>query len=611
MNGVSWYTAFLSFNGNASFLIIGFFCFIIQSGFGQDQKVADSLAKIYQQDTLEGTAKLKLLNDLSFNEVNDLGLSLKYAEELIALSKRENNNSSLANGYLQKGTKHRLTGDLEIALDAFFKSADIAMNAENIKTEGSAYLSIADVYSIMGNANNAENYYNKAIRLLRTANDSILLASALLNAGDEFFNRSKYYEALQKFEESGQIFEDVNYLVGTAYNLGNIGMVYAEQGKDVLAESNINEAIIILEELGDFYPISVYLTYMSDIYLRKDDFYTALGYTKRSLELAITHGLKEQISEANLQLSELYEQTGNLEESYKYYKDHIAYRDSINNIESVQQMADLRTNFEVSQKQIEVDLLNEQKKSQQVALIASVITGALIFLLAIGLYRRFIFIKKTNLIIESERNKAEILLLNILPEETAQELKEKGKVEAKKFDSVTVLFTDFKEFTKLAENVEPEQLIKSIDFYFKEFDAITTKYGLEKIKTIGDSYMCAGGLPTVNQTHASDVIHAAKEMIDMVGRVLDNQNDLIHFEIRVGVHTGPVVAGIVGIKKWQYDIWGDTVNIASRMESKSESGMVNMSETTYNEIKNEFSCECRGELEVKNHDPLKMYFLSY
>ncbi|MCK5469203.1 MAG: adenylate/guanylate cyclase domain-containing protein, partial [Cyclobacteriaceae bacterium] len=167
------------------------------------------------------------------------------------------------------------------------------------------------------------------------------------------------------------------------------------------------------------------------------------------------------------------------------------------------------------------------------------------------------------------------------------------------------------EFTKFAEYVEPEQLIKSIDFYFKEFDEITTKYGLEKIKTIGDAYMCAGGLPTENQTHARKVILAAKEMIELVNRELQTQDDLIHFEIRIGVHTGPLVAGIVGTKKWQYDIWGDTVNIASRMESNSESGMVNLSETTYYEIKDEFPCEYRGELEVKNHGPMKMYFLSH
>jgi adenylate cyclase len=153
-------------------------------------------------------------------------------------------------------------------------------------------------------------------------------------------------------------------------------------------------------------------------------------------------------------------------------------------------------------------------------------------------------------------------------------------------------------------------LVKSLDFYFKGFDEITTRYGLEKIKTIGDSYMCACGLHTPNQTNARNVIYAAKEMIELVNRELNAKDELIHFEVRIGIHTGPVVAGIVGTKKWQYDIWGDTVNIASRMESMSKPGRVNLSETTYQQIKDEFTCEYRGEIEVKNHGSLKMYFLT-
>jgi class 3 adenylate cyclase len=199
--------------------------------------------------------------------------------------------------------------------------------------------------------------------------------------------------------------------------------------------------------------------------------------------------------------------------------------------------------------------------------------------------------------------------LNILPAETAKELKLNGKVEAVKFDQVTVLFTDFVQFTKVAEHVDAEQLVKSIDYYFKEFDKIATKHSLEKIKTVGDSYMCACGLPTLNPAHARNVILAAKEIIAVVSHALTADDGLSHFQVRVGIHTGPVVAGIVGLKKWQYDIWGDTVNIASRMESMSQPGRVNLSETTWQEIKDEFPCEYRGEIEAKNRGPMKMYFL--
>jgi class 3 adenylate cyclase len=275
----------------------------------------------------------------------------------------------------------------------------------------------------------------------------------------------------------------------------------------------------------------------------------------------------------------------------------------VSNIKTVQNLANLRTDYEVSQKQAEVNLLNQQRRSQRIMVISLFIILGLSTVLLGTLFWYY----KT---ISREKKRSESLLLNILPAETAMELKKNGKVDAVKFDQVTVLFTDFVQFSKLAEFIEPEKLVESIDFYFKGFDEITTKYGLEKIKTVGDSYMCASGLPTINKTHAKNAIQAAKEMIDLVSNALNAEDGLSHFEVRVGIHTGPVVAGIVGIKKWQYDIWGDTVNIASRMESKSDPGRINLSETTYHQIKDEFPCEYRGEIEVKNRGALKMYFLA-
>jgi class 3 adenylate cyclase len=274
-------------------------------------------------------------------------------------------------------------------------------------------------------------------------------------------------------------------------------------------------------------------------------------------------------------------------------------------------MADLRTDYEVSQKQVEVDLLHQQKKNQQIIVIATVIALVLIFIMAVGLYRRYNFIKATNKIIEKEKSRSDNLLLNILPEETAHELKENGKVLAKKFESVTVLFTDFKGFTQYAENLSPEKLVESVDFYFSKFDEIMGKYDLEKIKTVGDAYMCAGGLPFPTADHAHKMVQAAFEIADFV-----NESKKIHaaneirFDIRIGINTGPVVAGVVGSRKFSYDIWGDTVNIASRMESNSEPGKINISANTYELIKDTFDCDYRGEIEVKNRGMMKMYFVN-
>jgi adenylate cyclase len=592
----------MSFKKKACYLLIGFL-YILQYGFSQDQRVADSLVRIYQKGDLQDTAKMELLRQLSFNEMRDLKLALKYAEELISLSSQKGNNLYLFRGYAFKGIKKRLLGDMDEALEAYFKSVEAASKNHYAKGEGNSYMAIADIYSVTGNHPNAMLYYNKAILTLRQSGDSVLLAAVLTNAGGEYNDNKKYDSALLYFRESTIISEKINYLIGKAYNLGNIGMVYANRDENDLAEKNINEAIRILEENELYDPICSYLMAMSDIYLEKGNMRMALSEAMRSLKLAQQYGLKDQISDANQKISELYENAGNPVEAFKYYKNHIAYRDSVNNIQTVQSMADQRTDFEVSRKQVEVDLLNQKRRNQRNIMISLFI----ILGLGVGLLGTLYWYYKN---ISREKKRSESLLLNILPAETAKELKQHGKVDAVKFDQVTVLFTDFVQFTKVAEQTAPEQLVKSIDYYFKGFDEITTKYGLEKIKTVGDSYMCACGLPTLNPSHAKNVIHAAKEMVDLVRNELNATDGLSHFEVRVGIHTGPVVAGIVGIKKWQYDIWGDTVNIASRMESMSKPGRVNLSETTWHIIKDEFPCEYRGEIEVKNRGPMKMYFLS-
>ncbi|CAN1554448.1 CHD domain containing protein [Flavobacteriaceae bacterium] len=576
----------------------------------QDQKIADSLVAIYKKNTLSKVDKMELLRNLAFNETNNLELSMQYAEELIALSKKEKNYLYLYRGYSQKGNKHNISGDFNKALDSYFKSIDAAIKANFVTGEGMSYTCIADVYSNIGNSKNAELYYEKSIQILRGTTDSNSLALALLNAGDEYSKNLKFNLALNYFNEAGTIFKKEKYQIGIAYTLGNKGMVYAKQGKDDLAIKNITEAITMLEKQEDYYGISDYLSSMADIYFSRNDWNTALNYSKKSLDLAQKQGLKDQVRRSSLLLSELYQKTGNIPESYTYYKNYIVYRDSINNLDAIEKMADLRTNFEVSKKQTEVDLVQQQKRNERIFTIASVLSLVLVFCITVGLFRRYRFIKKTNVIIEAERKRSDDLLLNILPEETAFELKHNGKVQAKRFESVSVLFTDFEGFTQYAENLAPEKLVESIDYYFSKFDAIIEKHDLEKIKTSGDSYMCAGGLPFETDDHPQKMILAAIDILEFVENSFsDNPLQQTRFKIRIGVNTGPVVAGVVGTKKFAYDIWGDTVNIASRMETNSIPGKINISENTYQFIKDSFDCEYRGEVDVKNRGMMKMYFV--
>ena len=214
--------------------------------------------------------------------------------------------------------------------------------------------------------------------------------------------------------------------------------------------------------------------------------------------------------------------------------------------------------------------------------------------------------------LESEKAKTEELLLNILPKDTAEELQKHGKATARHYNQVSVLFTDFKGFTEFAENTKPEDLVNELHRCFVGFDEIIGKYHIEKIKTIGDAYMCAGGVPIRNNSNAIAITLAALEIRDFMNRVtLEKQakNEPI-LEIRIGMHTGPLTAGVVGLKKFAYDIWGDTVNTASRMESTSEPGRINVSATTHQLIKKYFDCEFRGKKEVKGKGMVEMYFVN-
>jgi len=224
---------------------------------------------------------------------------------------------------------------------------------------------------------------------------------------------------------------------------------------------------------------------------------------------------------------------------------------------------------------------------------------------------RTIEIEKKSVLLQAEKTKSDKLLLNILPEEIAMELKRFGRSYARRHNQVSVLFSDVKGFTAITENMDPEDLITQLDESFRGFDHIIGKYGMEKIKTIGDCYMCASGLPTEEPDNARIAIQAALDMQEFMrgfNRAKKIQN-LPAFEIRIGIHTGPVVAGVVGITKFVYDIWGDTVNIASQMEHHSLPGRINISGPTYALVKDLFTCESRGKIATKSTEQTEMYFI--
>ncbi len=257
----------------------------------------------------------------------------------------------------------------------------------------------------------------------------------------------------------------------------------------------------------------------------------------------------------------------------------------------------------------------ERNKEQRNQLLILASSGVLLTLLLLVLFlisrRNRRQLKDKNRMIEQEKERSNELLLNILPANIAEELREYGKAQTRKYDEVTVFFSDFINFSRISEQLSPEELVEELDRCFKGFDFIIGNYPeIEKIKTIGDAYMCASGLDD-RKTMPGSMIKAALEMQEYLEEQKQERMRLgkPYFEARMGIHTGPVVAGVVGVNKFAYDIWGDTVNTASRMETNGQAGRVNISEATYNLIKYQFDCEYRGKVQAKNKGLIDMYFV--
>lgn len=213
---------------------------------------------------------------------------------------------------------------------------------------------------------------------------------------------------------------------------------------------------------------------------------------------------------------------------------------------------------------------------------------------------------------EKERERSDRLLLNILPRAVAEELRTNEQVVPRYHESVTIMFADFEGFSRLTEQIEPKSLIEQLDQFFSAFDAIAERHRLEKLKTIGDAYMCVGGLPEPNRTHDVDTCLAALSIIEFMRRT-NLQRDKLHlprWDLRIGIHSGPVMAGVVGKSKFIYDVWGDAVNVAARLEAAGGTGRINVSDVIKTRVRSLMEFEPRGAVEVKNKAPISMHFLA-
>ncbi len=362
---------------------------------------------------------------------------------------------------------------------------------------------------------------------------------------------------------------------------GSLATIHARSGNDAEAERHWKAALAVAKEIGRIHDPNNQSASMVNLTVLLSELYARQGRYREASDMATLHRIMRDSADHIADKRNI--------DLYRFREEQAA--DSLSNV-----IANERTRFE-----------NERNMSRE-RVRRNVFMAASLGLLIFG-----VFVYRQRDRINAEKKRSEELLLNILPEEVAEELKAKGEAEAVHFDLVTVLFTDFKGFTAMSEVMTPKQLVHDLHECFSAFDRITGKYGIEKIKTIGDAYMAAGGLPTPNATHAQDAVNAALEIRDFIaeGKARKIADGLPYFEVRIGIHTGPVVAGIVGVKKFQYDIWGDTVNTASRMESSGDVGKVNISEATYALVKDgpDLRFTPRGRVEAKGKGAMEMFYV--
>ena len=634
------------------------------------QNRIDSLKAIVAS-SMHDTVKFAAYSDIaqiywSINPNEGIPYAQKGLELAIKLSKKK----YLTQAYGVLGMNYELISDHVNGIKNLRKSLDIAKEINDHAKIGLAAGALGNVYYFQSNFPQAIDYYITSLKASERSGNKREIAAALSNIGAIYFDLNELDKALPNFEKALKINQEIGFKAYQAINLSNIGNIYDRKNNFQSAMACFVKGLKINQEINNIPGIAESYNSIGGCYYNLDKLDSAYDYINKSINIdrqvenldELAHSYKllaniyydafdknissiltkycnnnktlclklasayadssiafntktenlDRLSKAYKIKSKIQLAMGNCAASLESFKKYMELNDSVYNIDVNNKLTQKTMQYEFDKKEAMARAAQERKEAitkaekekstqQKIVLIIGLI-AALGF--AAWDYRQ----KK---IISKQKKRSDELLLNILPYEVAEELKVKGSADAQFIDEVTVLFTDFKGFTELSEKLSPRELVAEINECFSAFDHIMDKYGVEKIKTIGDAYMAAGGLPTSNKTHAIDVIKAALDIQKFMQehKAIKQAAGALFFEIRIGVHTGPVVAGIVGVKKFAYDIWGDTVNTASRMESSGEVGKVNISESTYKLIKDQFNCVHRGKIQAKDKGNIDMYFV--
>lgn len=600
----------------------------------------------------------------------NIQLAIEHYQQALALRENLNDQIGIAALHNNLGNAYESLGQFEKALGAHRQSLYTVEQLRDTVRMARAHLNLSGVFEEMGAYPEAYDQVNAARFFFEARNDTPGIAKAYTLLGHIRYELEMTSEARRWYEQALILRERLGEEASIADALSDLGNVLDEMGvqdSSRLAVTLYRRALEIRKKLDDEPGLAALYNNLGVALKHLNQYATAMDYLRQSLALRtqqddqpglmevynslgdVTYGQEKFaealhytelyyaiaqrihdgkfVQKAYKDFAKIYAAMGNYAQAYTYRVKYDELRYERLNESRAQDFerkdvlfSEQKRQAEITRQQHELEL-RDAKLAKANIRTSALIGGAIALLLLAALLfnrnriraRANLELSNKNVAIERERARADRLLQNILPEKTAQELILHNAVQPVRYESVTVLFSDFVGFTTIAELVPPEDLIAELDACFRLFDSIMEKHGLEKIKTIGDAYMCAGGLPTPNSTHAVDMVEAAIEMqhgLQQLMRSKPNDGKPV-FEMRIGIHTGPVVAGVVGSHKFAYDIWGDTVNTAARLEQGSLAGKINISETTYQQVHHLYNCTFRGNLAAKNKGEIAMYFVEY
>ncbi|MES2778833.1 MAG: adenylate/guanylate cyclase domain-containing protein [Bacteroidota bacterium] len=464
-------------------------------------------------------------------------------------------------------------------------------------------IGIAETYIELGNLSieyndlaKAKTYLMEADKIASGLQSNAINIQSSSALGNYFFNIEEYKTALRYFLKVNTLTDTERDKTMYASNLNNIGLSYSALTMYKEATAYFEKGLNAYVKLGMRYDEGNTCFNIGTMYNNMKMPDSAIYYFNRSLSISREIDDKRHILLSYQYLADAYVLKKNFQQAYHYQLLSNQLNDSILNEDKMNSIVEMQTKYETEIKEQQIYALNNQNENR-----TNQRNGLIIGTILLSVLLCTVVIQRNA--VKREKLKSDHLLLNIIPSEIADELKQTGGAVAKQYNHVTVLFTDFVNFTGLSEQMSPTELVTEIHKNFTAFDSIIEANGLEKIKTIGDAYLAVCGLPHETPDHAQRVAKAALEIVEYMSQQSNK------FTVRIGIHSGPVVAGIVGVKKFAYDIWGDTVNTASRMESCSEAGKINISAATYELIKEEFNCDYRGKINAKNKGEVDMYFV--